>query len=40
MDPLTSGTGAAIESYAKAHGVDVIDYDRITLGGSREYYVS
>jgi D-xylose transport system substrate-binding protein len=40
MDPLTSGTGAKIESYAKQHGVAVIDYDRISLGGSRSYYVS
>jgi D-xylose transport system substrate-binding protein len=40
MDPLDSGVGARIESYAKAHGVDVIDYDRLTLGGSRKYYVS
>jgi D-xylose transport system substrate-binding protein len=40
MDPLDSGTGAKIESYAKSHGVPVIDYDRITLGGSRKYYVS
>ena len=40
MDPLDSGTGAKIESYAKAHGVAVIDYDRLTLGGSRKYYVS
>src|ERR1700722_2087990 len=40
MDPLDSGVGAEIESYAKSHGVDVIDYDRLTLGGSREYYVS
>ena len=32
--------GAQIESYAKAHGVKVIDYDRLTLGGSRAYYVS
>ncbi len=40
MDPLDSGVGSAIESYAKTHGVDVIDYDRLTLGGSREYYVS
>jgi D-xylose transport system substrate-binding protein len=38
--PLDSGVGASIESYAKSHGVDVIDYDRLTLGGSREYYVS
>jgi len=40
MDPLDSGVGAKIESYAKSHGVDVIDYDRLTLGGSRKYYVS
>ena len=40
VDPLDSGVGASIESYAKAHGVDVIDYDRLTLGGSRQYYVS
>jgi D-xylose transport system substrate-binding protein len=40
MDPLDSGVGAQIETYAKSHGVDVIDYDRLTLGGSREYYDS
>jgi D-xylose transport system substrate-binding protein len=40
MDPLDSGIGAQIETYAKSHGVDVIDYDRLTLGGSRQYYVS
>ena len=40
MDGLDSGVGAKIESYAKAHGVPVIDYDRLTLGGSRQYYVS
>jgi len=40
MDPLDAGVGAQIESYAKAHGAKVIDYDRITLGGSRDYYVS
>ncbi len=40
VDPLDSGVGSQIESYAKSHGVDVIDYDRLTLGGSREYYVS
>lgn len=40
MDPLDSGVGASIESYAKQHGVAVINYDRLTLGGSREYYVS
>jgi D-xylose transport system substrate-binding protein len=40
VDPLDSGVGVSIESYAKAHGVPVIDYDRLTLGGSRQYYVS
>ena len=40
VDPLDSGVGKAIESYAKAHGVAVVDYDRLTLGGNREYYVS
>ena len=40
VDPLDSGVGAQIESYAKARGVKVIDYDRLTLGGSRSYYVS
>jgi len=40
VDPLDSGVGAHIESYAKSHGVDVIDYDRLTLGGTRKYYVS
>jgi D-xylose transport system substrate-binding protein len=40
MDPLDSGVGARIESYAKQHGVAVIDYDRLTVGGSRQYYVS
>jgi D-xylose transport system substrate-binding protein len=40
VDPLDSGVGASIESYAKSHGVAVIDYDRLTLGGTRQYYVS
>jgi D-xylose transport system substrate-binding protein len=40
VDPLDSGVGAQIESYAKSHGVAVIDYDRLTLGGTRSYYVS
>ena len=40
IDPLDSGVGAHIESYAKDHGVAVIDYDRLTLGGARSYYVS
>lgn len=40
VDPIDSGVGAQIETYAKSHGVPVIDYDRLTLGGSRSYYVS
>jgi D-xylose transport system substrate-binding protein len=40
IDPEDSGVGAQVESLAKAHGVAVIDYDRLTLGGSRKYYVS
>jgi len=40
MDGLDSGVGAEIEGYARVHGVAVIDYDRISLGGSRTYYVS
>ena len=34
VDPLDSGVGAQIESYAKSRGVKVIDYDRLTLGGA------
>jgi len=40
VDPLDSGVGAQIETYAKSHGVQVVDYDRLTLGGQRQYYVS
>lgn len=41
VDPLDSGSGAAIESKAKAAGVKVIDYDRLVKGGpSDRYYVS
>jgi D-xylose transport system substrate-binding protein len=40
IDPLDSGVGAKIESYAKSKNVPVIDYDRLTLGGTRKYYDS
>jgi D-xylose transport system substrate-binding protein len=40
IDPEDSTTGDAVESYAVAHHVKVIDYDRLTLGGFRNYYVS
>lgn len=37
---LDSGSGAAIETLAKNRGVKTIDYDRLTLKGSANYYVS
>jgi D-xylose transport system substrate-binding protein len=40
LTPLDSTTGAVIEAYAAARGVKVVDYDRLTLGGARTYYVS
>ncbi|HEY6934962.1 MAG TPA: substrate-binding domain-containing protein [Marmoricola sp.] len=40
VDPLDSGVGAQIEKYAAQHGAKAIDYDRLTLGGQRDYYVS
>jgi D-xylose transport system substrate-binding protein len=40
LDPIDSYVGQLIESYAKRHGVPVIDYDQFTAGGSRRYFVS
>jgi D-xylose transport system substrate-binding protein len=40
LDALDSGTGAAIEANAASHGVKVIDYDRLVLKGTADYYVS
>src|ERR687887_2475176 len=37
---LDSGSGAAIAANAKSRGVKVIDYDRLTLNGDSDYYVS
>lgn len=37
---LDSGTGKVVLDKAKAQGVATIDYDRLTLNGSAEYYVS
>ncbi len=37
---LDSGSGQAIIDDAKAQGVAVIDYDRLTVGGKADYYVS
>lgn len=40
VDALDPGVGAQIETYARAHGAQVIDYDRLTAGGRPSYYVS
>ena len=37
---LDSGSGAAIAANAKSQDVSVIDYDRLTLNGDSDYYVS
>ena len=37
---LDSESGAAIQEKANSQGVATIDYDRLTLGGTAEYYVS
>jgi D-xylose transport system substrate-binding protein len=37
---LDAGSGSAIIANAKKQGVKVIDYDRLTLGGGADYYVS
>lgn len=37
---LDSGTGKAVLSKAQSQGVATIDYDRLTLGGGAQYYVS
>jgi D-xylose transport system substrate-binding protein len=39
VDTRYSGFNVSIESYANAHGVPVIDYDWLTAGGTRTYYV-
>ncbi|HVX69710.1 MAG TPA: substrate-binding domain-containing protein [Mycobacteriales bacterium] len=40
IDPADPQTGISVESAAKSAGVQVIDYDRVNLGGSAGYYVS
>src|SRR5215510_14928703 len=37
---LDSGTGKAVLDKAKAQGIGTIDYDRLTLNGNADYYVS
>ncbi len=40
IDPSDPQTGISVETAAKAAGIKVIDYDRVNLGGSADYYVS
>lgn len=40
FDPIDSTVGSEIETYAAAHGVTVISYDRATFVGAKTYYVS
>ncbi|MFI2752986.1 sugar ABC transporter substrate-binding protein [Cellulomonas sp. P22] len=37
---LDSGSGKAVLSKAQAQGISTIDYDRLTLGGGADFYVS
>ena len=40
IDPADPQTGISVETAAQSAGVQVIDYDRVNLGGSASYYVS
>jgi D-xylose transport system substrate-binding protein len=40
IDSIDGPSGASVEAQAKQAGVKVIDYDRVNLGGSADYYVS
>jgi D-xylose transport system substrate-binding protein len=40
IDSIDATSGAAVEQLASAAGVKVIDYDRVNLGGTAQYYVS
>jgi D-xylose transport system substrate-binding protein len=40
IDPADPTTGISVEKQAADHNVKVIDYDRVNLGGSAQYYVS
>lgn len=39
ITPLSAAGGLAVQKKAKAAGIPVIDYDRVTLGGQAEYHV-
>jgi D-xylose transport system substrate-binding protein len=40
IDPADPATGVSVEKSAQSQGVPVIDYDRVNMGGSAQYYVS
>ena len=40
IDSIDAASGAGVEKAAEEAGVEVIDYDRVNLGGSAPYYVS
>jgi D-xylose transport system substrate-binding protein len=40
LDSIDGASGASVEKAAGAAGVQVIDYDRVNLGGTATYYVS
>jgi D-xylose transport system substrate-binding protein len=40
MDSIDATSGATVEKQAAAAGIKVIDYDRVNLGGTAQYYVS
>jgi D-xylose transport system substrate-binding protein len=40
MDSIDQTSGAAVEKQATQAGVKVVDYDRVNLGGTAQYYVS
>jgi D-xylose transport system substrate-binding protein len=40
IDSIDAASGAAVEKQAATAGIKVIDYDRVNLGGSAQYYVS
>jgi D-xylose transport system substrate-binding protein len=40
IDAPNSEVGSAVSAKAKAQGIPTIDYDRLNLGGSSDYYVS
>jgi D-xylose transport system substrate-binding protein len=40
IDSIDQTSGVAVEQEAAAAGIKVIDYDRVNLGGTADYYVS